>query len=235
MSSSEKWKRAEHMAHPSSLIWFRYGAQDLHPREWLSLHLHTLRCPTCRARLAQVKRDLASAPEPPPLPGRSESRPPRRWFAPVVGLAVAAASALLVVQLPEEELRAKGGSRFDLYSQEPFALLGRECRPGQTVQGVIETERAYALILNIDPAGHAAVVFPGGAERSGPSPEGSLRLPESWTFDAVEGRERFIALFSDQPLSAAAAFDLALAPSPPEGVERIERACEKSTLPEELP
>ena len=208
------------MKHPSSLTWFRLASSDLSLGSYLQLRVHLLRCAACRDRLEREQAALAEAerllpPSPAPAPA------PRRWPW-TVGAAVALALLLVVVtEQPgreRDDLRAKGSSRFDLLVSGERAL-GSTCRAGEVLQGMVESERAYVLVLGIDPRGEARVLYPPGGTRSAPLAPGPLLLPQSWTLDEAEGVERFVALFSARPLMASA-------PGGP-GVERVERSCRK--------
>ena len=226
--------------HPSSLVWFRYGAKDLHPWEVVSFRWHTARCAECAERLA-VEREGVSAPVPPlPFPSAPAARGdgPLAWIFPAL---TSAALVLLAVWvspavLEATGLQAKGGSQFDLWiAAEPPRLLGKQCEPGQRVQPLVETHREYLLVIGIDPSGTASVLFPVRGQRSGTATQGKSALPQSWTFDAAPGTERFIALFSDAPIDREQGLRFAEGVALPRGVERVERSCVKVPAAGETP
>lgn len=204
------------------------AAGNLSAIQWLSLQWHLAGCADCRARRRSESLATTHAPVGPPLPFGLPAQRPKHLHSALLVSAVVAASLVVFVSLGDdrEVLRAKGGSRFDLWlTTDPPSLLGSECSIGQTVQPRTQSAHRYLAVVGIDPAG-ARLLYPMDGERSGPVPNGNL--PHSWTFDGAQGTEHFVALFSDTPLDRTLALAAASATAPPRGVERIERRCIKS-------
>jgi hypothetical protein len=110
---------------------------------------------------------------------------------------LAAAASLFVVALNQpvkEDLRSKGGARFDLWVGE--AALGETCQPGNVLQAELETQGGSVSIVEIAPSGTLTPLYSNPALAPG-----RARLPESWTLDGELGLERFVAIFSPRPLS----------------------------------
>jgi hypothetical protein len=228
--------------HPSSLVWFRLASGDLHAHEWLGLQWHVFRCSECRARLQRERIAFASVPPPPSLPGLSSysSKVRAGWRVPALAGAVFVATLWVFVvrmdlgseQGAREDLTPKGSSSFELRQVDADATsrpLSGRCHAGQRVQPTVESSHRYVIIIAIEPSGEARPLFPREGEQSAVVPKSEKgRLPESWTFDATPGTERFVAFFTDAPLSRTEALKLAQARGrAPSGIERVERSCEK--------
>jgi hypothetical protein len=210
------------MKHISAMTWFRLESEALGPGDWLGLRLHLLRCPACRQVRAQRLR----------LAGPAE-----RGWSKVAWLSLTGAAAATIALLvgvtwqrqPVDELSPKGGSAFTLLEADAGgAPLGETCRPGEVLQGEVRSTRRYVLVLSLSGDGASQVLYPAGGARSVELPKGRAAMPNSWVLDAAPGLERFVAVFSDEPLdlpTARAALD---AGRPGAGVEVLERHCLKA-------
>jgi hypothetical protein len=205
------------MKHYAELTWFGFHARDLTLPQWLAFRWHALRCAQCGARL---DRELAER-------RAFEGRAPRRWWLALIPLVVAASLLVVLNAPPVEDLTAKGGSRFELWVGGMKAL-GTHCAAGDALQARAESKRKYLLVLEVDPSGNARVLYPLDGTQSAALAGGPLTLPQSWTLDAAPGRERFVAFFSDAPVSAVDASRAARDVRPVlDGADAIVRECVK--------
>ncbi len=209
------------MNHPFSRTWFQFHASDLSLRQWITFRLHVWRCQTCRQRLNAELEERSSF---------EGARAPRRWILAPVAVALGLSIVLLRVTQNTDDLRPKGGSRFDLIvADSPAHALGARCAPGDRLQASVRTERAHFVIVGVDPFGKTRTLFPLDGLQSAPRPEGLFQLPNSWTLDAAVGRERFVAFFSDEPIASEAAQQAAVLGRPSlNGAEAIVRDCSKA-------
>lgn len=225
------------MSHPSPLTWFRFHAGELGLFAWLPFCSHRLRCAECRARCQREVAERLAFEGAGPV-----TRPSYAFRLAMPILAVAA--CVLVWQLwprrSDEQLalndgpdgfRPKGANVFDLFvvRGEEQAPLGPRCREGDAVQALYASSRsAQIMVIGVDPHDTARVLFPiDGATSQAITPGPSL-VPNSWVLDGEPGRERFVAFFSDAPLSAEDARRAALSDQPQlAGANVVVRACVK--------
>ncbi len=148
-------------------------------------------------------------------------------------LATAAAALFVVWALPAgDELRAKGSSAFEIYSTSPEGpvLLGQRCRPGDSLQAEYRSDRPYLLVVGVDPDDRARTLLPLDGATSMRITAGNQLAPSSWVLDEQPGRERFVAFFSDAPISAAVAHRTAMAGQPSlASTTVVVRECVKGT------
>jgi hypothetical protein len=151
-------------------------------------------------------------------------------------VAAAAAGVLLMLRpVPPlaEALRVKGADTFALFVREgaDAAPLGAICSPGDMLRARYGSDLPYLLVVGVDGAGAAQVLFPQGGQRSAPIDATPRFTPGSWVLDAPPGVERFVALFSPTPLAAADVLAaLRAGRSPPgDGVRMQEARCHKAT------
>ena len=205
--------------HPDSLTWSRFLGRELGLFQRLSFARHLRDCDRCRARRDALSSERAAFERAPErerdldvlLRRIPSSRPrPRPLFA--WGLAAAAAVVVVFVAIPREDpagdlLRAKGGSSFELWVKQGDGAqpLGDECRPGDALRASHRTAHRYLLVLGRDGTGTIARLFPSSGPGSARLEAGDGLTPGSWVLDDRPGVEQFIAFFSDDPISEAAA------------------------------
>ena len=141
-------------------------------------------------------------------------RPARRWWwlaAPM--LAAAAAVALFVMRggapATEPDLAIKGDASWQVFARRGEAtfqvLDGAKLAARDRVRFIVVPDKArYLLVASIDGGGHASIYFPFDGARSGKLDGARVELPDSIVLDDSPGPERVFALFSDEPLDAAA-------------------------------
>jgi hypothetical protein len=191
--------------------------------ETAALERHLLGCPLCRdrreqraARHAQFERDQL----PHLLRGRrpAPARFPLRAVLAAVALAPAAALALFLIGRPAERSPmttgapgVKGVLGFRLIARRGDAVFevpaGARLQVGDALRFVLEpVGRPYLLIASLDGKGRATIYHPFGGARSVRVPsDGRIEAPSgSVVLDDTPGPERVFALWSDQPLQAAA-------------------------------
>lgn len=226
------------MSHPSPLTWFRFHAGELGVFAWMSFGAHRLRCAECRTRCQRevAERVAFEGAEPVARPHYAF-----RLALPILAVAACllvwqlfarhAANEQLALNMEPEGFRPKGASAFDLFvvRGEEEALLGPRCREGDALQARVASSRpGQIIVVGVDPHGTARVLFPlDGATSQAITPGPSL-VPNSWVLDAEPGRERFVAFFSDAPLSAEDARRAALRDQPQlTGATVVVRSCVK--------
>ena len=227
--------------HPSALFWSQWAARDLPLRGRLQSAWHLSRCAACRTVAEQLRTDRAAYAQSAPfargladLQRRLPVAASRRPMWPAMALAGSLTAVLLAVWRPPEAppiLRAKGAAtHFALYVQRGDAVspLGTKCQAGDAVRARYQSPRPYLLVVEIDGRGDTQVVFPGaGAASGGIGPDRQI-TPGSWVLDDSPHQERFVALFSDAPLTLAgsrACVDAA--PACDAAVIRLEVTCDK--------
>ena len=198
--------------------------------------LHLESCPGCGARW----HELADATQrfegrSPRIAGAIAARRRPLWprLALVTGTLAAAACALLLVVLPPQGVRLKGGpvlQVFGLHQGQVRKLSsGETLAPGDRIRFAVDPgEARFLLIVSIDGTGRASVFFPFGGSASAPLPPGRSKLEESVELDDSPGPERLFAFFTHEPLDAAAvrtALERGATPSP--GVEPVTFTLEK--------
>lgn len=186
-------------------------------------------CPACRARLDERRQALGAIAADPHF-ARERGRlldaapapTPARWRWPAIGLATAAAAIALFALSrpptpsdpdPPDGLRPKGGFALAVVR----AADGRSDGPfpaGAEVELRVAGWEAAALVLALDDAGAASVVWPPGAAQSGRIAADGRLDPR---FRVTPGDLLLLSLFSTTPLDAEAAR---------EAFEAAARACD---------
>lgn len=233
--------------HPSELTWARLLAAEL---GWLArtrLRRHVAACDACRlleTELTEERRAFESDPRRADdlrlLRARAAAAPPR-WAPPrrprlafaLAGAALVAGLAVVVVRRPASpHLSSKGLDAFQLFVERPAGAqaLGGRCAPGDRIIGRYRTDRPYLLLLERDGRGRVQTLVPRDGVESARLPAAEGTTPESWVLDAAPGPECFVAVFSDEPVGAAAAIRALLErPGAPalRGATVQVRCCEK--------
>lgn len=179
-------------------------------------HIET--CARCRADLAVAeaacatfKRDVL-----PRTIGRLRPRPWWRSLAPLMVPVLAAAAVLiLIARKPEtttgtdDDIRAKGPATFQVYAKRGDRVLalrdGSRLAPGDAIRFVAGSRVAgYLLVGSVDGAGTASIYFPYRGTRSGAIGGAPAELPGSIVLDDAPGPERLFAVFTTEPIEAAA-------------------------------
>jgi hypothetical protein len=175
---------------------------------------HLAACPRCRADFeaaATLREHFTAHVLVRTLPVRR-----RRFAWPLFALpALAVAIALLVIVRPsshraEPELAIKGDAAWQVFANrdgQTFAVHdGARLAQGDRIRfAVIPDGARYLLVASIDGAGAATIYFPYDGIESALLPAGDrVELPGSIVLDAAPGPERVFALFSDEPIAAAA-------------------------------
>lgn len=179
---------------------------------------HLRSCERCRSRLALFEADReAAAPTVARLVARAEAQHAERrplalrplfWG----GLAAVAAVMLLVIARPLDEpatdLRFKGaGLRFVVQraGQVQPGVSGAAFRAGDALRFVVTLDApAQVLLVGIEADGKVSVYFPADGDHSAALPAGADQaLPGSIVLDDARATERFVGLFSAEPLTRA--------------------------------
>jgi hypothetical protein len=204
-------------AHLSPLFWARYLADELSWLQRLKMRRHLGSCEECRRAQLEIEAERRSFEQASPralglkrLQADAFSRgirpaPAGRWGRLAIpGLAALAACALVVVLSGPTELRAKGGDLFVLLSKRgdaSSAPLSAQCVEGERLRARYRSTRPFLFIVGVDGSGSPHALFPmngTGSQRISP---GEALTPGSWTLDDQLGTERFLAFFSDAPVS----------------------------------
>lgn len=192
-------------------------------RQQVEAHAAALETARAAPQLRQIRaRAIAALPEP----------ATRRWW-PALGLAAAAAAVATLAVLAlrpappaDGPIRTKGAATLALTGIGDGAV--RDAWPvGAEVELRVHAEPAYVLVLAVDAAGEASVAWPGAAQ-SGPRPVDGRLAPG---FRVTPGDLTLMALFSAEPLDAAAARD-ALAAAVARCADPLDRACLERDAPE---
>jgi hypothetical protein len=137
--------------------------------------------------------------------------------------------ASVVDQEPDVSTKGRPALRtFVRRGERVFAATsGEALAPGDAVRFVVEPRgHRYLLVVSVDGAGKVSVYHPFEGALSAPlGTDPRVELPGSIVLDRAPGPERVFALFSDAPLSAAAARE-SLERIAAGGPERIRRAHE---------
>jgi hypothetical protein len=188
---------------------------------------HLSECGECKARLTEAEADKARFEQfifPRTLPKVEERAKGvgagwlsgwRQRLGLYGALGAVAAALLAVVVLPgllndDPYIGIKGGlaPTFEVVASRDDAgqfrvTPGMALRPGDRLRFVIEPAGArYLLIASRDGQGNVTVYYPYGGAESAEIRSGKQELPGSIELDEVAGRERLVALFSNQPLRA---------------------------------
>jgi len=236
--------------HPSELLWTKLLDGALGPVDRLRLSWHLRSCEACRrerdamlaeraafqaapARASDLQAIASRVPREVAQPARSGT-----WVGFAAGLAASATVLALVLARPapgpsDGDLTAKGGEEFSIVVKrgEAVSPLGARCRAGDALRARLRSTHRHVLVLGVDPAGTISALHPfAGAASAALDPAGEL-TPGSWVLDDAAGVERFVAIFSDTPVSlerARAAIALAGAePVHLPGAVVLERSCTK--------
>jgi hypothetical protein len=225
---------------PNDLVWARWLAGELGPAERLRLWWACRRDPAVRAeRDARVAERNAFDARPERADevarlvavGAAEAgrAPHRRPWWPWAA-AVLVATGVAVVLLPRSpDLRPKGGDLFVLEAERDGRVerLGPICSAGLAVRARVETQEPLLLVLGRDDTGVVQVLYPIGGRRSAPVPPVGTSTPGSWILDDTPGTQRFLAVFSRDPVDAGAAAAWFEGP-PPAGITVARASCEKT-------
>lgn len=193
----------------------RMRAGELPSPEAEQVRAHLATCPACQGRVAQLELEEAQAREAVPFARLADGvarrllrrTSPLRHLSRVVGAMAAGAVALVAVQAlraPSRYTGVKGSSDLLLYVGgvgEPRRVQGdAELQVGERVRLQYEAgEHRYLAVLSVDERGQVTPLYPERGE-SQPAERGGMRmLPQSIAFDGA-GRERLVAVFSDDPL-----------------------------------
>jgi hypothetical protein len=103
----------------------------------------------------------------------------------------------------------KGGPTLEVIASRPeggqFPVkAGAVLKPKDKIAFIVTSPAKYLLIASRDGAGAFTVYHPFGAQQSGQIEPGKSQLPGSIELDEVVGKERLIAVFSDEPVKADA-------------------------------
>ncbi|MCB9654412.1 MAG: hypothetical protein H6729_09825 [Deltaproteobacteria bacterium] len=209
---------------PSDLFWSRYLAGEVTRLERWRFERALRRSAELRRTLETMEKQkdqFDSAPERldqmerlrrlQTSAARDSVSPRSPWrFAP---LAMASATGLVVAisLLGEPDFRAKG----DLAVLEVFVTegeasrpLGASCRAGDRLQGRIVTTRPHVLLLEQDGRGIIRILEAIDGVDSNPKVPADRPTRRAWMLDDTPGVERFVALFSEAPISEAKAENL---------------------------
>jgi hypothetical protein len=223
-------------SHPSSFLWYQFAADDLGAAQRVCLWWHVRRCDACARERQQILVERRAYRPPAEWASRPLRPTPRlraRPMAVAVAFAGAVAAGLLLMPTPPstEALRAKGGDTFALFVRrgEESAPLGGVCHSGDMLRARYGTDLPYVLVVGLDGAGQAQVLLSEAGQRSARAAEAPALTPGSWILDGEAGVERFVALFSPEPLEAAAVVTALRAgqPVPGRGVRVREQRCHK--------
>lgn len=129
--------------------------------------------------------------------------------------ALAAAIGVVVViarprPVTEPDLAIKGDATWQVFANrdgQTFAIHdGAQLEPRDRIRFAVTPDGArYLLVASIDGAGAVSIYFPYGGDASAPLDPGErVELPGSIVLDTAPGPERMFALFSDEPIEAAA-------------------------------
>lgn len=179
---------------------------------------HLPGCEACRGYVSSLQAAseafLAARPADRFL-GQLAARPTQRLrrLAPLVGVALAAAAALVVVALlpsrPNEAGVTFKGSRVRIALKRGEAVVdlreGDTLREGDALRFSVTTDApGHAVVLNRDASGRVTVVAPFGATSPQAVPSGTTVLDDSAVLDATKGREVFVTVFSAAPFDVQA-------------------------------
>lgn len=217
--------------HPSSLDLDALALDALAGDDRARVRSHVDACPACAAELAARGAEgeaFGRSVLPRTLPAlRARIEAParwRRWRWSLIPAAVAVAAAVLFALRPLEPprppdgrveqagpvLAVKGGISFRVFASrggEVFPVRdGVALAPADRIRFAVSSgAHRHLLIASVDGSGAATVYYPYGGDRSGPiEPGRAVELPSSIVLDDAPGPERVFALFSSEPIEAAA-------------------------------
>jgi hypothetical protein len=133
-----------------------------------------------------------------------------KWVWVVGPVMVVTAMALMVIELktPSSRRVITAGPQMQIFARHGEAQFpvgdGKQLAVGDTLRFIVEPAgRKYLLIVAVDAMGQTTVFYPYGGTTSALLPPGDqLELPGSVLPDAVKGKERVTAIFSDAPYDA---------------------------------
>lgn len=201
------------------------GVLDEERRSTIEAHLKT--CAECReerALLGNSRAEFSSQVLPrTAVVLRARLRQQRRWFArPLVWApALACAAAMMLVwarprglaPTDDQAIHTKGQSELLLVARQKGRVFtvdrfNHELHRGDEIRFVVgqgDAALSFLLIASIDGRGQTNVYFPYHGQKSGRIDHpGRWEVPGSIVLDEATGPERFFALFSREPVDAAA-------------------------------
>ena len=180
---------------------------------------HLSSCAACRARVAELRRELAAFDVPAPwqaAPAPARARRSRRWIG-AGALATFAAAAGLVLMLvhapPPPPVRLKGGLVLELVARRSsgaveLVLPGAPLAPGDAVRFRVSSDRAgYLAIVGIDAARAVTPYAPADGDARAFGPARDALLDGSIILDETLGAERVVALLCPRALPVSAIVD----------------------------
>lgn len=183
---------------------------------------HVEECPSCRGKLLLLQKDREDFLKKYPFEllwkkigfRREKGRFWERWFLPVplrAGLALATISGLMILALWQQgrlpEILSKGGVGLNLtVAHEGVSTRGTDgmsLAPGDHLQFVYSTgQERFLLLFGIEANRTLTVYYPYGGSSSAPvSPGKDKPLPHAIQWRPSSPYERFVALFSEEPIS----------------------------------
>jgi len=137
------------------------------------------------------------------------------WLAaPALAVAI---GVLVVIARPrpvaQPDLAIKGDATWHVFANrdgQTFAIHdGAQLEPRDRIRFAVTPDGArYLLVASIDGSGAVSIYFPYGGDASARlDPGDHVELPGSIVLDAAPGPERMFAVFSDEPIEAAAVAD----------------------------
>lgn len=232
--------------HYSELFWSRWLGDELSLVERWRLRRHLAQCQNClqvtqdlrserhqfenddnwSAQVAKLKSGFAQEHKQPAL---------GRWaFVAAVALATVIASTV-GLRMPRADLSVKGADLFTIFvkSGDTVRPLGSDCAPGDMLRARYKSSKAYLLVVGVDGSGASQALLPFGGVASHKLEDTEAELPGSWALDERPGTERFVAFFSEKPISIAEAvkgIETATDGQPKVvGANVIQLKCEKSS------
>ena len=215
--------------HVSMLAIDALAGGHLPPAEADAARAHIAGCARCREDLAAAEAAVATFTR--EVFSRTVDRlAPTPWWrrlgvAPLLVPVLAAAALLFWLKRPAPsgehvddtfDLRIKGAVTFKVFAKRGETVTavvdGARLAPGDAIRFVASARTDRFLIVgSIDGRNNATIYFPYGAAQSGPVSATPAELPGSIVLDDAPGPERIFALFSTQPLEAAAVTQALLA------------------------
>jgi hypothetical protein len=196
--------------HVSDLRWDQLLAGDLADDAKAAVLADADACPTCAARLAELRRESEAFAKRPPLVRDPMAMP---WWRVPVMLATAAAVMLLIVRVREPDdggERVKGSGPSLIVAAGPANRLvpvasGDRVRPGDSVQAGYSSERpGFGAVLARDGSGRAGVYVPARGDATIPLLPGDQRsFPESTVLDDIVGEEVIVVVWCEAPAPLA--------------------------------
>lgn len=199
-----------------SLTLLSYLSGDLPTDRGAAVEEHLKRCAACSGYIAAMERErdgfLEAYPDAPSVKNVRRRMYRFQRYTPLLSAAavliiVLGAGALLTRRLPETTWRTKGNVALTLYvsdsSGQASVREGMVFYPGERIQFTYSCgKERYFILASLDEAGKLSVFYPTTGDSSLLLEPGSdLPLPHSIRLDDYIGRERYFAVFSEEPLS----------------------------------